>query len=136
MNEELLLDLADRLRNRFYGKYRGIVREVDADTLRIKAMVPAVLGETVSGWAMPCVPYAGDQVGFFLVPDVGAGVWIEFEGGDVVVSDLGRMLLARQANCRRTPLRRYAGSSPRPRTSCCSTTTPPRSPSPTATTEA
>jgi uncharacterized protein involved in type VI secretion and phage assembly len=82
VNEELLLDLADRLRNRFYGKHRGIVREVDADTLRIRAVVPDVLGETVSGWAMPCVPYAGDQVGFFMVPDVGAGVWIEFEGGD------------------------------------------------------
>jgi uncharacterized protein involved in type VI secretion and phage assembly len=82
MNEELLLDLADRLRNRFYGKHRGIVKEVDSATLRIRATVPDVLGETTSGWAMPCVPYAGDQVGFFMVPDVGAGVWIEFEGGD------------------------------------------------------
>jgi uncharacterized protein involved in type VI secretion and phage assembly len=29
------------------------------------------------------VPYAGPQVGFCMLPDIGAGVWIEFEGGDV-----------------------------------------------------
>jgi uncharacterized protein involved in type VI secretion and phage assembly len=80
---ELLMELAERLRSRFYGKYRGIVTDVDATTLRIKAQVPAVLGEAVSGWSQPCVPYAGDQVGLFFVPAVGAGVWIEFEGGDV-----------------------------------------------------
>jgi phage baseplate assembly protein gpV len=80
---ELLLDLAERVRSRFYGKYRGTVTDVDAATLRIKAKVPAVLGDAESGWCEPCVPYAGDQVGLFLVPDVGAGVWIEFEGGDV-----------------------------------------------------
>ena len=79
---ELLLELAERVRSRFYGKYRGKVSEVDQDTLRIKATVPAVLGDTVSGWCLPCVPYAGDQVGLFLIPDVGAAVWIEFEGGD------------------------------------------------------
>jgi uncharacterized protein involved in type VI secretion and phage assembly len=33
-------------------------------------------------WAMPCVPYAGDQVGFLAIPPVDAGVWVEFEGGD------------------------------------------------------
>jgi uncharacterized protein involved in type VI secretion and phage assembly len=82
-DEELLMELADRLRSRFYGKYRGIVKEVDADTLRIRATVPAVLGEVPSGWALPCVPYAGQDVGFFFLPEVGAAVWIEFEGGDV-----------------------------------------------------
>jgi uncharacterized protein involved in type VI secretion and phage assembly len=83
VNEQLLAELADRLRSRFYGKYRGIVTDVDASTLRVKATVPAVLGSVPTGWAMPCVPYAGDGVGFFFLPDVGAGVWIEFEGGDV-----------------------------------------------------
>lgn len=52
-------------------------------TLRIKATVPAVLGTAVSGWCQPCVPYAGANVGFFFLPDAGAAVWIEFEGGDV-----------------------------------------------------
>lgn len=81
--EQLLLDLADRILNRFYGKYRGTATEVDPDTLRIKAMVPAVLGSQQSGWAMPCVPYAGPQVGMAFLPETGSGVWIEFEGGDV-----------------------------------------------------
>jgi hypothetical protein len=32
---------------------------------------------------MPCVPYAGYQVGFFALPPIGANVWIEYEGGDL-----------------------------------------------------
>jgi uncharacterized protein involved in type VI secretion and phage assembly len=84
MDEDLLVSLADYVRTRFHGKYRGTVTEVQADTLRIKALVPAVLGDAVAtGWCLPCVPYAGPSVGLFLIPDVGAAVWIEFEGGDV-----------------------------------------------------
>ena len=78
-----MFELADRLQNRFYGKYRGVVTDVDASTLRIRATVPAVLGTTPTGWCQPCVPYAGPNVGFFFLPDAGAAVWIEFEGGDV-----------------------------------------------------
>lgn len=80
--EEHALELLERLRGRFYGKYRGSVEEVDEDTLRIKARVPAVLGDATSGWCLPCVPYAGKQVGFCFLPERGAMVWIEFEGGD------------------------------------------------------
>jgi uncharacterized protein involved in type VI secretion and phage assembly len=50
---------------------------------RIKAKVPAVLGDTPTGWCDPCVPYAGPSVGMAFLPEVGTGVWIEFEGGDV-----------------------------------------------------
>ena len=82
MNDALLQDLMERVRGRFFGKYRGKVVEVDASTMRIKALVPAVLQETTSGWCMPCVPYAGKEVGFVMLPEVGSGVWIEFEGGD------------------------------------------------------
>jgi uncharacterized protein involved in type VI secretion and phage assembly len=82
-DRELLQDLADVLRNRFYGKYRGTVSAVDPETLRIKAVVPAVLGAAETGWCLPCVPYAGKDVGMFFLPDVGAAVWIEFECGDV-----------------------------------------------------
>ncbi len=69
---------------RFYGKYRGTVTD-NRDPImkgRIKAQVPTVLGEEESGWALPCVPYAGSGIGFFFVPPVGANVWIEFEGGN------------------------------------------------------
>jgi hypothetical protein len=83
MNEALLQDLLDVVKGRFYGKYRGVVTDVDAATMRIKANVPAVLPGSPTGWCAPCVPYAGPQVGFLMLPEVGSGVWIEFEGGDV-----------------------------------------------------
>jgi uncharacterized protein involved in type VI secretion and phage assembly len=83
MNEQAMMELLDRIRNRFYGKYRGSVTDVDASTLRIKAKVPAVLGDQETGWCMPCVPYAGQNVGMAFLPEQGSGVWIEFEGGDV-----------------------------------------------------
>lgn len=83
-NEQAILEVLERLRGRFYGKYRGSVTEVEEGGRgRIKAKVPAVLGDTATGWCDPCVPYAGDQVGFAFLPEVGSGVWIEFEGGDV-----------------------------------------------------
>jgi uncharacterized protein involved in type VI secretion and phage assembly len=83
MNEQGIRDVVESMRGRFYGKYRGTVLDVDASTMRIKASVPAVYGSVSSGWAWPCVPYAGDSVGFALLPEVGSAVWIEFEGGDV-----------------------------------------------------
>jgi uncharacterized protein involved in type VI secretion and phage assembly len=82
-DDRALEDLLDRLRTRFYGKYRGIVSSVDPATMRIKAQVPAVLGDKETGWCMPCVPFAGPKTGFAFLPAVGSGVWIEFEGGDV-----------------------------------------------------
>ena len=83
MDEQLVMEVLDRVRNRYFGKYRGSVTDVDAATLRIKAMVPSVLADQKSGWCMPCVPYAGPNVGLAFLPEVGSGVWIEFEGGDV-----------------------------------------------------
>jgi uncharacterized protein involved in type VI secretion and phage assembly len=86
MNDELIARLIDRVEHRFYGKYRGLVNDnQDPDNLgRIKATVPAVLGVEVTGWALPCVPYGGDaEQGLFAIPEVGAGVWIEFEAGDL-----------------------------------------------------
>jgi uncharacterized protein involved in type VI secretion and phage assembly len=83
MDDQLLAEILERVRNRFYGKYRGVVTDVDTSALRIKANVPAVLGTQTSGWARHCVPYAGPDVGMAFLPEVGAGVWIEFEGGDV-----------------------------------------------------
>jgi uncharacterized protein involved in type VI secretion and phage assembly len=69
---------------KFFGKYRGKVTG-NSDSLelgRIQAQVPDVLGEETSTWAMPCVPYAGKNVGLFLIPPKDALVWIEFEHGD------------------------------------------------------
>lgn len=69
---------------RFYGKYRGVVSDIHDPLMmgRIKARVPDVLGDQESGWALPCAPFGGSAVGFFSLPAVGAGAWIEFEYGD------------------------------------------------------
>lgn len=83
INEQLLQDLLERVSHRYYGKYRGTVTAVDDTTLRIKAKVPSALGGQETGWCMPCVPYAGKDVGIAFLPEEGSGVWIEFEGGDV-----------------------------------------------------
>lgn len=71
--------------SRHYGKYRGVVTDNadPSDLGRLRARVPEVLGDVVSGWALPAAPYAGDGLGSFAVPPAGAGVWIEFESGDV-----------------------------------------------------
>lgn len=82
MGDQLLHELADQLRHRYYGKYRGVVEQVDPSTMRVKATVPSVLGPT-STWCMACVPYAGNGVGFCFLPAPGTGVWVEFEAGDV-----------------------------------------------------
>jgi uncharacterized protein involved in type VI secretion and phage assembly len=48
---------------------------------RLQVKVPSLFGE-FAVWAMPCVPYAGKKVGFYSLPPVDAGVWVEFEAGD------------------------------------------------------
>jgi uncharacterized protein involved in type VI secretion and phage assembly len=82
-DSRVLEDIVERMRSRFFGKYRGLVLDVDPTTMRIKASVPSVLGSVASSWCLPCLPYAGPNVGFAFLPEVGSGVWIEFEGGDV-----------------------------------------------------
>ena len=69
---------------RFHGKYRGtVLQNTDPEFRgRIVAIVPDVQGLVPLTWAMPCVPMAGKLQGTFMVPQVGSGVWIEFEQGD------------------------------------------------------
>jgi uncharacterized protein involved in type VI secretion and phage assembly len=69
---------------KFYGKYRAtVVNNVDPMRKgRIQVKVADVHGETPTTWAMPCLPVAGLQAGLFVVPPIGAGVWVEFEQGD------------------------------------------------------
>lgn len=86
--EELLVEVAEHQRSRFYGKYRGKVTTVgDGDRLGyIQVMVPEIYGDEggiESPWAAPCVPFAGAGHGFVALPEVDDGVWIEFEGGDI-----------------------------------------------------
>ena len=70
---------------KFYGKYQGVVTDNrDPKFLgRIRAKVPSVLGDEELGWALPCVPYAGKNVGMLFIPPVDSDVWIEFQDGDI-----------------------------------------------------
>lgn len=71
----------------FFGKYRGVVVNNQDPLLRgrLLVQVPDVLGLVPSSWAEACVPLAGPTgpaMGVYMVPPVGAGVWVEFEQGD------------------------------------------------------
>lgn len=68
----------------FFGKYRGLVlNNVDPlQTGRLLVQVPDVTNVLPSSWAMPCLPFAGIQSGFFAVPQIGSTVWVEFEHGN------------------------------------------------------
>ena len=71
---------------KYFGMYRGTVAENDdpKKLCRIRASVPSLLGDQLTGWALPCMPYGGvPEQGFYMLPDVGAHVWIEFEAGDI-----------------------------------------------------
>jgi uncharacterized protein involved in type VI secretion and phage assembly len=83
--ERMTVETIEYMRTRYFGKYRGIVRDVDdpEGMGRIVAQVPEVLGETETPWALPSVPFAGADHGFVVLPEEGDGVWIEFEAGDL-----------------------------------------------------
>jgi len=68
----------------FYGKYRGtVINNIDPQRIgRIMAQVPAVSLLLPTSWCLPCYPVAGKLMGISYVPQIGSGVWIEFEGGD------------------------------------------------------
>jgi uncharacterized protein involved in type VI secretion and phage assembly len=72
------------MEGKYYGKHRGLVlNNIDPmQKARLLVQVPDVLGLGTSSWAMPCVPIAGPQMGVYVVPLIGSGVWVEFEGGD------------------------------------------------------
>jgi uncharacterized protein involved in type VI secretion and phage assembly len=83
--ERLLVEVAEYIRTRYFGKHRAIVRRVDdpENLGRIVAQVPEVYGDMDSPWALPAVPFAGKGHGLVVLPEVNDGVWIEFEAGDI-----------------------------------------------------
>lgn len=69
----------------YVGKYRAIVVDVKDPEKRgrIKVNCPKVYGDDKSPWCQPCLSYAIDKAGDFIVPKLNDFVWIEFEEGDV-----------------------------------------------------
>lgn len=82
--ERLVAEISEQVRQRYYGKYRGVVQDNEdpRGMGRIRALVPEVLDDQLSPWALPCAPFAGAGAGQYTVPAVDTGVWIEFEAGD------------------------------------------------------
>lgn len=69
---------------RFFGKYRGMVLS-NIDPLqkgRLLLQCPDVDGLLPTTFALPCFPFTGRQMGMWALPQIGAGVWVEFEQGD------------------------------------------------------
>lgn len=85
MNDELIARFIERSESKYWGKYRGfVVDRDDPEQLgRLKVRVPSVLGDAVTGWAWPSLPYAGAGLGFFFLPEVGDIVWVEFIEGEL-----------------------------------------------------
>jgi uncharacterized protein involved in type VI secretion and phage assembly len=85
MERDVIRLLLEHVRSRHFGKYRGTVTDNKDPKKkgRLKVSVPSIMPPSLDVWAMPCVPYAGDQVGLVAIPAVGAGVWVEFESGDI-----------------------------------------------------
>jgi Type VI secretion system/phage-baseplate injector OB domain len=69
---------------KYFGIYRGVVvNNIDPMmTGRIIALVPDVGSIIPTTWANPCVPLAGKLEGTYMVPQIGANVWIQYEAGD------------------------------------------------------
>lgn len=84
--QETLIRLARHVDEKHYGKHRGIVTDNKDPQKRgrLKLRIPSVLSDQDSDWALPCLPYGGaNQQGMFMVPEVEAQVWVEFEEGDI-----------------------------------------------------
>jgi len=69
---------------KYYGKYRGtVLNNIDPMQIgRLMVQVPDVAGLLPSSWAMPCFPVTGKQMGAYMIPQIGTGVWVEFEQGN------------------------------------------------------
>jgi uncharacterized protein involved in type VI secretion and phage assembly len=69
---------------KYFGKYRGmVINNVDPMQMgRLMVQVPDISGLIPSTWAMPCFPVTGKQMGMWVLPLIGSGVWVEFEQGD------------------------------------------------------
>lgn len=84
--EETSAQQTEQQQSQYFGKYRGfVVNNEDPDMRgRLMLRVPALFGENITSWALPCMPFGGlAQQGIFMIPEVGAQVWVEFEAGDL-----------------------------------------------------
>jgi hypothetical protein len=82
--EDKLVELAEWRNNHLFGKYRGLVTAVEEGDLLgfISARIVPYGEEITIDKLRPCSPFAGAGHGLVALPEVGDGVWVEFEGGN------------------------------------------------------
>jgi len=69
---------------RLFGKYKGEVTNNNDPKKRGRLQVAVQdITDPEGTWAEPCVPFAGDKLGFFAMPPEKTGVWVEFLGGRI-----------------------------------------------------
>jgi uncharacterized protein involved in type VI secretion and phage assembly len=83
--DERVARYIERNEGKYWGKCRGLVVDrSDPEQLgRLRLKVPSIFGTADTGWASPASPYAGADIGFFFLPQVGDMVWVEFEEGEL-----------------------------------------------------
>ena len=94
MNDTLLMDLLERAKNRFHGKYRGVVTEVDASAMRLKANVPSVDIIASSFYVADTAQYDAAQA------------WLASQGKQLWFYDPGRPASGTPPPCPGEPRRR------------------------------
>jgi len=69
---------------KYFGIYRAtVINNIDPMMLgRITVIVPAVSSVTPTTFCDPCFPFTGKQMGAYMIPQIGASVWVQFQGGD------------------------------------------------------
>lgn len=97
---------------RYWGKYQGVVLQtIDPETrCRLLVSVPDVWGPNFSSWALPCLPYGGLSLGMYVVPMVGANVWVEFLHGNPEIPIWTGFWFGSIASSPKTPLTATPGT--------------------------
>lgn len=84
--KEALRDFGLEWFGRYYSTYRGfVIDNEDPECLgRLKVAVPQVYGKNnYNYWAWPVGMFAGKDIGFYAIPNVGDMIWVRFEVGDM-----------------------------------------------------
>lgn len=74
----------ERSLNSYLGKYRGqVTQNKDPENRgRLEVTVDSIMSD-IKFWALPCTPFGGKGMGIFMIPEIGSGVFVEFEGGNL-----------------------------------------------------
>jgi type VI secretion system (T6SS) baseplate-like injector VgrG len=97
---------------RYWGKYPGIVvQPVDPEfRCRMLVSVPDVFGPNVTSWALPSLPFAGVSLGMYVIPAIGANVWVEFLHGNPEIPIWTGFWFGSLATIPKTPLTAVPGA--------------------------